>query len=101
MHGQVAIHRHYASTFDEMSRILGLAILYSKKFNFSSSVLCLFESVPPMQVESSRSVGDYEGARRSSRTALHWNIASIVSGIVSVVLSGVIIGIYFATYDPY
>ena len=53
-----------------------------------------------LQVQTSWSVGDYEGARRSSRTALHWNIASIVFGILGGILSGVSVGIYYATYDP-
>jgi LytS/YehU family sensor histidine kinase len=46
-----------------------------------------------LQVDSSWTAGDYEGARRSSRNALYMNIATIVVGIILGIVAGVISGI--------
>ena len=50
-----------------------------------------------MQVDSSWQVGDYEGARRSSRSALQWNAVSIIGGIACSVVAGIASGVYYAT----
>lgn len=49
------------------------------------------------QVDSAWTVGDVNGAVSASRNAKSWNFASIITGIVVLVLNGVAIGIYYAS----
>lgn len=64
-------------------------------------LLGIFAIMYSLQVDSSWTVGNYEEARRSSRTALHLNIATVIVGIVLGVVAGVAYGIARATYNPY